>query len=75
MRLESLTLSHFRCHRKLSKFPLSDRVTIVTGENARGKTSILEALYMLSRGKGFREQEEVELITFGEDNGYIAGVY
>lgn len=75
MRLESLTLSHFRCHRKISKFSLSDHVTIVMGENARGKTSILEALYMLSRGKGFREQEEVELITFGENSGYIAGVY
>jgi DNA replication and repair protein RecF len=50
-------------------------VTIVSGENAKGKTSILEALYMLSRGKGFREHEEVELITFEENSGYIAGLY
>lgn len=75
MHLKSLTLSHFRCHRKLAKFQFSERVTIVSGENAKGKTSILEALYMLSRGKGFREHEEVELITFEENSGYLAGVY
>ncbi len=75
MYLKSLALSHFRCHRKLSKFQFSEHVTIVSGENAKGKTSILEALYMLSRGKGFREQEEIELITFEENSGYIAGAY
>lgn len=75
MILTSLALSHFRCHRTSSKFQFSDRITIVSGENAKGKTSILEALYMLSRGRGFREQEEIELLTFEEDAGYIAGVY
>lgn len=75
MVLKSLALSHFRCHRKISKFQFSDHVTIVSGENAKGKTSILEAIYMLSRGKGFREQEEIELITFEESSGYVAGVY
>jgi DNA replication and repair protein RecF len=75
MHLKSLTLSHFRCHRELRTFVFSSHVTIITGDNARGKTSILEAIYMVSRGKGFREHEEIELITFGEQNGYVSGTY
>ena len=75
MILKLLTLSHFRCHSKTSEFEFSDRITMITGDNARGKTSLLEALYVASRGRGFREHEEIELLTLGEDQGYVVGSY
>ncbi len=72
MYISTLTLSNFRCHSERTCV-LSPRVTIVSGDNASGKTSVLEALYMLSRGSGFREVEEVELLTSGRQDGYIMG--
>lgn len=49
--------------------------SLIMGENAHGKTSILEAIYLLSYGKGFREEGELELLTFGATDGYVHGHY
>lgn len=73
MILQSLSLENFRCHKGQRDFDFSEGTTIVMGENARGKTTILEAIYMLSRGKGFREENEIELLSFGTEHGYVGG--
>lgn len=75
MLLTSLALHHFRCHISLQDVAIGEQISLVCGENARGKTSILEAIYLLSYGKGFREEEELELLTFGASNGYVHGRY
>lgn len=75
MLLTSLSLCRFRCHLDLQDLEIGAHLSLVSGENARGKTSILEAIYLLSHGKGFREDEELELLTFGADNGYVGGSY
>lgn len=53
MGLQSLSLRLFRCFAAVD-LNLSPHLNVIEGKNASGKTSILEALYILSRGRSFR---------------------
>lgn len=75
MTLSSLRLQSFRCYTSLKELVFSPQTTWIIGENARGKTSILEAIYMLSTGRGFREEQEVELLAFGHLHGFVQGQF
>ena len=44
---------------------------VICGENAQGKTNLLEAVYMLSTGRSFRTRFDRELIGFGCDGADI----
>ena len=44
---------------------------VITGENAQGKTNLLEAVYLLSCGKSFRTRYDRELIGFAYDRAEI----
>lgn len=52
--LKSLKLQHFRCYHALSLENLSQGMIAITGENGAGKTNILEAISLLSPGRGLR---------------------
>lgn len=52
--------------------PFSPGVNILYGENAQGKTALLEAIYLISLGRSFRGAHESELIRFGEDYSRIS---
>lgn len=54
MRLESLYIDNFRCI-ELCDIELSPGVNCIVGDNASGKTSFLEAVYILGRGESFRQ--------------------
>ncbi len=43
-------------------------LNIIYGENASGKTSLLEAIYLLGRGKSFRDSHTIPLIQKGESS-------
>lgn len=47
-------------------------VNILHGDNAQGKTSLLEAIYLVSLGRSFRSAHEADLIKFGEDYARIS---
>ena len=47
------------------KIELCDGVNVIHGENAQGKTNILEGIYLFARGKSFRAFKDRELIRFG----------
>ena len=47
-------------------------VNILHGENAQGKTSLLEAIYFVSLGRSFRSAHEADLIKFGEDYARVS---
>ncbi|MBC7478819.1 MAG: DNA replication/repair protein RecF [Pseudorhodobacter sp.] len=51
--LTTLTLSHFRSHR-LAELAFDGRCVAIFGPNGAGKTNILEAISLLSPGRGFR---------------------
>lgn len=65
MILEKLSLQNFRNHKK-AQFSFSN-TTIIIGRNTAGKTNILEALHILSRGKSFRAENDRDTIAQGHD--------
>lgn len=65
MKLTSLTLTNIRNHQK-KVFSLNQTV-IILGQNTAGKTSILEAIYILSQGKSFRASDDKDVIQTGEE--------
>lgn len=66
MRLEHLRLLHFRNYQQVS-IPLEHDITIFYGDNAQGKTNLLEGIYMAARGFSFRTRHEEEIPSFGAE--------
>ena len=63
MRVNTLTLEGFRNYSR-STVNFDPGINVITGENAQGKTNLLEAVYMLTCGKSFRTRFDKELIEF-----------
>ncbi len=61
MSLQSITLHNFRSYEE-SSFEFSDGVNIIIGPNAVGKTNLLEAVYVVALGRGFRSIQDSDLI-------------
>ena len=57
------------------KIELCDGVNVIHGENAQGKTNILEGIYLFARGKSFRAFKDRELIRFGSDSSIVKLAY
>ena len=53
------------------KISFSDGINVIYGENAQGKTNILEGIYLFARGKSFRAFKDKELINFDADEAHI----
>lgn len=49
------------------------KVNVITGDNAQGKTNLLEAIYVLSLGKSFRTSKDFEMIRFGHECCMVKG--
>lgn len=64
MKLTRLRLFDFRNYETLD-LTLDPGVNLILGENAQGKTNLLEAVGYLSTGRSFRTQKTQELIRFG----------
>ncbi len=74
MLLKQISFSHFRNFEKES-FIVNPFLTIIIGENARGKTNLLEGIHVILQGEGFRESKEEELIGIDKNNAYVEGVF
>jgi len=74
MLLTTISLHQFRNVDKAT-YPIGKHLTMVIGENARGKTNILESTLFLLNGTGFRESKEDELIMFEKNQGYVEGIF
>lgn len=48
----------------------SDGINVIYGENAQGKTNILEGIYLFARGKSFRAFKDKELVRFDKGCAY-----
>lgn len=70
--IRSLRLMDFRCFESLD-LEAPDAGAILTGDNAQGKTSILEAICMLVRLQSPRSHRLATLARFGKDAFGIAG--
>ena len=70
MYIKEIILENFRNY-KYEKIELNENTNIIFGDNAQGKTNILEAIFMLGLGKSFRTNKEKELIKENEKNSKI----
>ena len=70
MIVTSLSLEQFRNLDSLHLTP-SPGVNVIYGENAQGKTNLLEAIFIMSGQKSFRGARDKELLGFGRQSGKI----
>ena len=66
MNIKNIYLKNFRNYEE-EKIELCPGINIFFGENAQGKTNILEAIYLTSIGKSYRTQKYNEMIKWGKD--------
>lgn len=63
MVVNNLFLEDFRNYKSLST-SFNDEINVITGDNAQGKTNLLEAVYFLAAGKSFRARSDRDTINF-----------
>lgn len=66
MYVYKLELNQFRNYEELS-LSFDRNVNLFLGNNAQGKTNLLEAIYLAGMGRSFRTSHDHELIRFGSD--------
>lgn len=74
MNVKNITLNNFRNIKNL-QLEFDGEINVICGENAQGKTNILEALWLFSGAKSFRNTKDTEFIKFGEKNAKIYTEY
>ena len=63
MFVKELFLTNFRNYKE-ANFSFHEKINLILGDNARGKTNLLESIYLSSLGKSFRSVKDVEMIRF-----------
>ena len=71
MYINKIKLTNFRNYDE-QEIELGPNINIFYGDNAQGKTNIIESIFLCSIGKSFRTNKESELIKFNKD---IASAY
>ena len=66
MYIKKLKLTNFRNYTS-AELEFSALTNIIYGNNAQGKTNILEAVYLFSQGKSYRAKTDKELVKFDSD--------
>ena len=72
MILKELELRAFRNYEE-AKLSFEPGVNLIVGDNAQGKTNLLEAISYLGSGRSFRAQKTAEMVRFGADFGEVSG--
>ena len=66
MIIKHLELINFRNYEKLS-LNFDKGINFIVGENAKGKTNLVESIYSLSLAKSFRTSNSNELLMINKD--------
>ncbi len=72
MRLAALSLQNFRNYEHQT-FYFPKLLTIIVGPNASGKSNLIEAVNILSSGKSFHADHDVEMLAFGKEVARVKG--
>jgi DNA replication and repair protein RecF len=72
MTLRRMQVTDFRCLHQ-AEIDFDAQFTLVSGANASGKTSLLEAIYVLGRGRSFRTRHLDHLIRAGTERMIVFG--
>ena len=73
MKINSLKLKNFRNY-DLLNLEFDDATNIFYGDNAQGKTNILEAVYLSGTTKSHRGTKDRDMIEFGKDESHIEAI-
>ena len=74
MILKTLEMTNFRNYES-EEIVFHEKINILTGKNAQGKTNMIEAVNLLALGKSFRTRKEQELVRFGAGEARVKGVF
>ena len=74
MWIESLKISNFRNYGS-EDIDLNRNINVFYGENAQGKTNIIEAVYLCAMGKSFRTSKDCEMINVDADSCLVEALY
>lgn len=70
MFIKGLKLQNFRNYSELD-IKFAENYNIIYGNNAQGKTNILEAIFLCSAGRSHRTSRDIDLIKINENRSYI----
>lgn len=70
MFIENIRLENFRNYEK-QEIKLNKKVNIIYGDNAQGKTNIIESIFICSMGKSFRAKKDKELIKLDKEKACV----
>ena len=71
MKINSIILENFRNYKNL-ELDFDESRNIIVGENAQGKTNLIEAIYLTAFARSFRTTNSADLISFGETQGRVS---
>lgn len=74
MYIEKIKLQNFRNYKE-QEITLNPNINIFYGNNAQGKTNILESIFLCSFGKSFRTSKEKEMVCLGQENLQVEVAY
>lgn len=74
MFVEQVYLSNFRNY-ETCNIKFKDGTNVIYGANARGKTNVLESIYIMSTSRSHRGSKEAEMIRFGQNSAKIAAKF
>ena len=66
MLIKSIKLKNFRNYDNM-ELDFNSKVNFILGQNAQGKTNLLESIYITSIGKSFRTNRDAEMIGFNKE--------
>ncbi|MCM3668941.1 DNA replication/repair protein RecF [Mesobacillus maritimus] len=72
MHIEELMLKNYRNYGQLEA-SFENKVNVILGENAQGKTNVMESIFVLAMAKSHRTSNDKELIRWDEDYAKIEG--
>ena len=70
MWINNIKIKNFRNYYE-QEIDLNENINIFYGENAQGKTNIMEAIFLCSMGKSFRAKKDKEMINLNSENASI----
>ena len=70
MWIKKIKINNFRNY-NYQEINLEKNINIFYGENAQGKTNIIEAIFLSSMGKSFRAKKDKEMIMLGKESSNI----
>ena len=73
MYIKSIELKDYRNYKEIY-VEFSSRVNIFLGNNAQGKTNLLESIYMNAMAKSFKNTRDKDIIRFGQEYCRIKSV-